>query len=100
MTLLYFDDCPNWQETDAHLRTLQTEFPGLRVTRHLVGTTEEAERIGFAGSPSILVDGVDPFAGTGSHGGLSCRRYETPDGVAGSPTLDQLRAVLEDTAIR
>ena len=90
--LQYFDDCPNWREADDHLRTLANEFPDLRVTRRLVETPEEADRVGFRGSPTILVDGVDPFADESDPvGGLSCRVYETPDGPAGSPTLDQLR---------
>jgi len=28
--------------------------------------------------------------------GLTCRRYRTPHGYAGAPTLAQLRAVLAD----
>ncbi len=90
--LRYFNDCPNWRDTDDHLRTLAKEFSDLRVTRRLVETPEEADRVGFRGSPTILVDGGDPFADESDPvGGLSCRVYETPDGRAGSPTLDQLR---------
>lgn len=94
VTLLYFDDCPNWLDADAHLRALQDEVSDLRVTRHIVDTREEAERTRFRGSPSILVDGVDPFADADDPVGLSCRVYQTPDGPAGSPTIDQLREVL------
>lgn len=96
VTLLYFDDCPNWRDADAHLRTLEREHPDLHITRRIVDTPEEAERTGFRGSPSILIDGVDPFADAGDPVGLSCRVYQTPDGPAGSPTLDQLRKVLAD----
>jgi len=64
------------------------------VTRHLVETLEEAERVGFHGSPSILVDGVDVFADPEAGVGLSCRVYRTPDGLAGAPTVEQLRAAL------
>jgi len=64
------------------------------VTRHLVDTLEDAERVGFHGSPSILVDGVDVFAGPNAAVGLSCRVYRTPDGPAGAPTMEQLRAAL------
>ncbi len=93
--LLYFDDCPNWQVTDAHLAALALELGGMAVTYHLVETPEEAARVGFRGSPTVLVNGVDPFAtGTDPVGGLSCRVYRTPEGPAGSPTLDQLREVL------
>jgi len=43
------------------------------------------------------VDGVDAFADGIAGVGLACRVYATPDGSAGSPTLDQLRAVINDT---
>ncbi len=95
VTLLYFDDCPNWQVADAHLRALAAERPGLRIERRLVDTPGEAERTGFRGSPTILVDGVDVFADPDTPVGLSCRIYQTPDGPAGSPTLEQLRAALD-----
>lgn len=52
--------------------------------------------MGFHGSPSILVDGVDVFAGAGAGLDLSCRLYQTPDGPAGAPSVDQLRAVIPD----
>ena len=61
---------------------------------HRVDTVEEADRVGFHGSPSTLVDGVDVFAGAGAWLGLSCRLYQTPDGPAGTPSADQLRAVI------
>ena len=94
VTLLYFEGCPNWELANAHLTALAAERPDLTVTRRLVETAAEAERVGFLGSPSIQVDGVDVFAGPGSQVGLTCRRYLTPDGVAGAPTLDQLRTAL------
>lgn len=94
ITLLYFDDCPNWTEADSHLARLQSEFPDVAINRRLVDTPEEAERLGFRGSPSILIDDTDPFSDPDAPVGLSCRIYQTPDGPAGSPTLDQLRAAV------
>lgn len=94
ITLLYFDDCPNWTETDRHLGQLHKEFDDVVITRRLVDTPEEAVRLGFRGSPSILIDGVDPFSNLDAPVGLSCRIYQTPAGPAGSPTLDQLRSVI------
>ncbi len=94
VTLLYFDDCPNWMQAAGHLDTLAAEFPDLTLSRRLVDTSEEAERVGFHGSPSILIDGVDAFAPRDAPVGLSCRMYQTPDGPAGSPTLEQLRIAL------
>jgi hypothetical protein len=94
VTLLYFDDCPNWETAVQRLATIAADHPDMTVTRHRVETLEEAERLGFHGSPSILVDGVDAFAESTAPVGLSCRIYRTPDGLAGAPTLEQLRVAL------
>ncbi len=94
ITLLYFDDCPNWKVVDERLSAIAAGRADLTVSRHLVETLEEAERVGFHGSPSILVDGVDVFADPDAGVGLSCRVYRTPEGLAGAPTVEQLRAAL------
>ncbi|MFQ5558136.1 MAG: thioredoxin family protein [Acidimicrobiales bacterium] len=94
VTLLYFDDCPNWKIADERLSAVAEELDAVTIHRQLVDTTEDAVRFGFRGSPSILVDGVDPFAAPDAPVGLSCRVYQTPDGPAGSPTVEQLREVL------
>lgn len=94
ISLLYFDDCPSWEVVDQRLATIAAQHPDVTVTRHRVETVEEAERLGFHGSPSILVDGVDVFATAGAGVGLSCRVYRTPAGMAGAPTTEQLREAL------
>lgn len=96
ITLLYFEDCPNWEVADERLRIVASERGDVRLTRQLVETPAEAERTGFYGSPSIQVDGDDVFAEPDSEVGLACRRYRTPDGLQGAPTLEHLRAVLAD----
>jgi hypothetical protein len=93
VTLLYFDGCPNWTTADVRLRALGNEL-GITIERQKVETPEEAEAIGFRGSPTILVDGRDPFAQGDEPVGLSCRIYQTPEGPAGAPTTEQLMAVL------
>ncbi len=66
------------------------------MTPFLVESPEQAEAIGFRGSPSILVNGADLFPDPAAPVGLACRIYATPDGLAGSPTSDQLRSALLD----
>lgn len=95
ITLLYFDGCPNWEVADRRLAELAAERPGITVTRHQVSTAEEAEELGFGGSPSILVDGVDAFGSPRTTAGLTRRLYRTPAGLAGAPTLDQLRGAID-----
>lgn len=92
--LLYFEDCPNWKVADERLASIAAQRPDLTVTHHLVESVEEAERRSFHGSPSIHLDGVDLFADADAGVGLSCRVYQTPEGPAGAPTLEQLRAVI------
>lgn len=92
--LQYFDGCPHWRVADERLAVIAAERPDITVTRHLVLTNEEAERAGFHGSPTILIDGVDPFAGMDAGVGMACRVYQTPDGPSGAPTLEQLRAAV------
>lgn len=102
IALLYFDDCPNWKIADERLAAIAAERSDVTVSRHLVDTLKEAERVGFHGSPSILVNGIDVFAEPGTGVGLSCRVYRTPDGPAGAPTIEQLRAALaaQDGTVR
>lgn len=94
VSLLYFENCPNWRVAEQRLAVIAAERPEVVVSRHRVETVEDAERLGFHGSPSIVVDGVDVFAEPGAGVGLSCRVYRTPDGLAGAPTMEQLRAAL------
>jgi hypothetical protein len=94
IVLQYFDGCPNWKVTQKHLDVIMAERPGIAVTPQLVETFDDAERVGFHGSPSILIDGVDPFADPDAGVGLACRIYQTPEGPAGSPTLEQLREAI------
>ena len=96
ITLQYFDDCPNWKITDRYLQTLVDE-QGLDATVHyqLINTPEAAAaEHGFRGSPSVLIDGIDPFAELDALVGLSCRVYVTDSGPAGSPTLHQLQQAI------
>lgn len=92
--LLYFEDCPNWKVTDRRLVAIAAEHPEVRIRRQRVETREQAEQVGFRGSPTVLVDGTDAFSAPDSAGGLSCRVYHTADGLAGAPTLEQLYAAL------
>ncbi|MFP5333451.1 MAG: thioredoxin family protein [Acidimicrobiia bacterium] len=93
ITLLYFDGCPSWETTDSRLSSLATDL-GFSIRRVKVESVEAAERWQFRGSPTVLVDGRDVFAVGDEPVGLACRVYQTPAGLAGSPTLEQLRQVL------
>ena len=91
--MLYFVDCPNWQLAEARLSEAAVRF-GLDVSHRLISTADDAEAAGFIGSPTIRIDGIDPFANGTEKVGLTCRLYATPDGLAGAPTIEQIEAAL------
>ncbi len=97
VTLLYIGGCPHWQIADERLReALVLAGRGDMHVRHrLVTTPEQAEAAGFRGSPSVLVDGRDPFAAPDAPVGLSCRVYVTEAGLAGAPTVHELLVALQ-----
>lgn len=92
ITLQYFDDCPNWRVADERLREALAAVgkPGHAIDYQRVDSPEEAERVGFGGSPTILIDGADPFADPAGPAGYACRVYA---GDA-APTVAQLRRAL------
>jgi hypothetical protein len=94
--VLFFDGCPNWTVADERLREALTRAgrSDVRVEHHRVATAEEAEAVGFRGSPTVLVNGTDPFDDADAPVGLSCRVYLTDAGLAGAPTVEQLLAAL------
>ncbi|WP_411126881.1 DsbA family protein [Streptomyces sp. x-19] len=89
--------CPHRQLAEERLRQA-LDAAGLTdtgFTTRVVGDQAAAERAGFTGSPTILIDGRDPFARPGAAPSLACRLYRTPGGLAGAPDLDRIRRVLE-----
>ncbi|MCE0459491.1 thioredoxin family protein (plasmid) [Curtobacterium sp. C1] len=91
ITLQYFDGCPNWEATAERLAVIAAEHPAVTVLRQRIATQEEAEAADFRGSPTLLINGSPLFPAPDAPAGLSCRVYLTPAGLAGSPTLEQLR---------
>ncbi len=96
IAIRYFAGCPNWEIAFSRLRQVLRES-GLdeRIDLQVVGSQEEAERLAFVGSPTILIDGRDPFLPEGRHSyGLSCRVFETESALEGSPSAQQLREAI------
>lgn len=97
--LLYVADCPNWRLADARLRQALAEIdPTVTVTYQVVATPEEAQRAGFRGSPTILVNGRDPLASPRDPVGLTCRIYQDSSGDGRAPSVEQLTAGLADAS--
>ena len=96
LELLVVPNCPNEAAAIAAAREAvkQVGQGEVQVRIIVIDSDEQALARGFAGSPTFLIDGVDPFAEPGAPTGMSCRIYSTKDGRAGVPDLAQLRAAL------
>ncbi|WP_460516959.1 thioredoxin family protein [Humibacter antri] len=96
ITILHTDDCPNWRLVPGLLAQAAANagVPEPEITIRLIASPADARATPFSGSPTILVNGVDPFPSSGPVGELACRIYQTPNGLAGAPMVEQLAAVL------
>lgn len=86
----YSAGCPN---RDLALSRVRDALGG-RDVPVILEQVDDPDEVEFQGSPTIVVDGRDPFAGTDGGAALSCRLYRTEDGLEGAPSVDQLREVL------
>lgn len=101
LELLHIDDCPNSALAYERLEAALTALGRADVEIHmrLLQSASDIKDTGFAGSPTITVDGADIFPAGASTGDLACRIYMTPDGYAGLPSIDQLKQALRDTGL-
>ena len=93
LEILQVPGCPGADLLAARLDGLLAGCRG--VTRRVVASQAEAERLGMTGSPTLLADGADPFARPGLLPAVSCRLYRDEHGrQVPSPSAAQLRAAL------
>lgn len=97
--LLVVPDCPH-EAAAAELITTAVAETGVQatVTHTVITSQDQARRRGFAGSPTILVNGSDPFEDPAAPAAMACRLYPTPEGLRGVPALRELRRALKRVA--
>jgi hypothetical protein len=90
--ILHIADCPNWREAGVRMRAALTTVGAEvgQIDYHLVTDAEQLGQLAFAGSPTILIDGVDLFPSDGATADLACRVYVSNGHLAGLPTVDEL----------
>jgi hypothetical protein len=89
--LLYVRECPHRRVARDHVdRALARTGLAAVVREREVRLSEEAARLGMRGSPTILMDGQDPFVDTADPAAMSCRLYRSDVGSSGAPTVEQL----------
>ncbi len=88
----YFSSCPNSLEMLNRVKKAIEGLEDVELVEKLVETAEVARAVGFRGSPTVLINGVDleglpePF-----NPSLSCRIY--PNGL---PTIEQICSIISN----
>jgi hypothetical protein len=95
--VLVVPDCPNGPVVIERLAQALDGRGDVQVATRVIETVEQADQWGMHGSPTVLVDGRDPFATPGSTASVSCRLYQDEAGRAqGAPSLARLRQALDE----
>lgn len=96
LTVLAVPGCPNAPVLGDRLAAALDGRAGVTIAHQVVADEGEAVRWGMNGSPTLLIDGVDPFAEPGQPPGMSCRLYRDEEGrLSGAPSVGQLRQAIE-----
>ncbi|MGA5148184.1 organomercurial lyase [Streptomyces griseoincarnatus] len=99
ITVLTVPDCPN---APLVRERITAALDGRQADLELIEVRQEAEaaRWGMTGSPTVLVDGVDPFVVAGAPASVSCRLYRDEEGRAGgAPSIEALRQAFAGSAM-
>lgn len=100
LDVLHVPDCPNLAPLLKRLR----EATDLPVTTREISSAAAAAAAGMTGSPTLLINGRDPFPAPtlqNSDSGVSCRIYRDEHGQAvQAPSVGQLRDAVAGAAGR
>src|SRR5262245_32792084 len=99
--VLYFNGCPNHSAAVERLReVLAEENVSAEIFEINVADDAQAQAIGFLGSPTIRINGVDiePAAWAGCHPGMSCRIYLEGGKQEGVPSRNLIQAAVRRTS--
>lgn len=96
--LLVTADCPRHVLANALLRVTLDRLGLVHVTVHttVIDTLAGAVRRGFTGSPTILINGADPWPPVEPQSAIACRLYPTADGL---PDQQELAAALHAAVV-
>ncbi len=95
LTLLTVPACPNAAAFEERLAAALADHPGVVVHHREISDEQAAAQSGMCGSPTLLINGTDPFAEPGQAPSLSCRLYRDEAGrPAPAPSTEALRQAL------
>lgn len=100
LTVLAVPGCPNAPVLEQRLAGLVAGRPGVRISRHVVESGEDAALLGMHGSPTLLIDGRDPFPAPAAGPALACRLYPSDGGPPqGAPAVSALGQALAQAGL-
>lgn len=92
--VMYFEGCPNYRPAAERLKSVLRQ-QGVRAEVAEIEVADEAtaKKLGFRGSPTIRINGLDIDVETrgGGPAALACRRYE-----GGLPSVAMMRRALKE----
>lgn len=97
--VLYFDGCPNHKLAVERVQELlREEGVSVEVLEVNVSDASTAHEVGFLGSPSVRVDGLDvePEARMAREYGMMCRTYCVDGRRVGLPSHEMLRQAIQE----
>lgn len=98
ITLLSVPGCPHVDEARRRLdEALHRAGLTARITEQVLSSETDAARHSVHGSPTILLDGHDPFPEPPRAPGFACRLYPGDTGPEGAPTVDALIDAMTST---
>jgi len=95
--LLAIEECPHLEQSRRDLESiLRTGIIEVPIQLILVGSYEDAEFLGFPGSPTIRINGDDVVPQPELPVALACRVYRDAGGNAlGSPPIEAIKAAID-----
>lgn len=95
VVVLHVEGCPNVELAESRLKLAAERLDlDVQMRREQVKSLTQAEKLGFGGSPTLLVNGVDLLPQHPGAPGLACRLYRTRRGVEGAPSLADLEEAI------
>lgn len=97
--VFFFSGCPNHLPAVVRVReVLDKEGMFAEMEEVEVQDIESAERIGFLGSPTVRINGLDvePTARSSRAFGLMCRTYVYQGKQAGVPPVEWIQAAVRE----
>jgi hypothetical protein len=95
LDILHVPGCPGAALLHTVLPPILASRRDIQVVWRVISSEDQARHNGMTGSPTLLLDGTDPFPRPGQQPSLSCRLYPGDDGrLRAAPSAMQLGAVL------